>query len=85
MSIFSPAMYSATNCSKSWSAAYGIVHYKEPLKSFGIRVGHSPGFWRPFVAILHEYAENDVKKCTLTFPPQPCRNAPTHARGFGQI
>ena len=25
------------------SAAYGTVHYKEPLKSFEIRVGHSPG------------------------------------------
>ena len=30
-------MYNATNFSKSWSAAYGIVHYKEPLKSFEIR------------------------------------------------
>ena len=23
---------------------YGTVHYKEPLKSFEITVGHSPGF-----------------------------------------
>ena len=35
-----------------YSAAYGIVHYKEPLKSFEIRVGHSPGFGLPSVAIL---------------------------------
>ena len=28
------------------------VHYKEPLKSFEIRVGHSPGFGLPSVAIL---------------------------------
>ena len=27
-----------------YSAAYGTVHYKEPLKSFKIKVGHSPGF-----------------------------------------
>ena len=27
-----------------YSAAVGNVHYKEPLKSFEIRVGHSPGF-----------------------------------------
>ena len=35
-----------------YSAAYGTVRYKEPLKSFEIRVGHSPGFGLPFVAIL---------------------------------
>ena len=34
------------------SAAYGTVHYKEPLKSFEIRVGHSPGYELPSVAIL---------------------------------
>ena len=34
------------------SAAYGTVHYKEPLKSFKIRVGHRPGFGLPSVAIL---------------------------------
>ena len=34
------------------SAAYGTVHYKEPLKSFEIRAGHSPGFGFPSVAIL---------------------------------
>ena len=32
-----------------YSAAYGTVHYKEPLKSFEIRVGHSPGFGFPSV------------------------------------
>ena len=35
-----------------YSAAYGIAHYKEPLKSFEIRVGNSPGFGLPSVAIL---------------------------------
>ena len=35
-----------------YSAAYGTVHYKEPLKSYEIRVGHSLGFGFPSVAIL---------------------------------
>ena len=35
-----------------YSAAYGTVHYKEPLKSLEIRVGHSPGFRLPSVSIL---------------------------------
>ena len=35
-----------------YSAAYGSVYYKEPLKSFEITVGHSPGFGLPSVAIL---------------------------------
>ena len=35
-----------------YSAAYGTVHYKEPLKSFEIRVGLSPGLGLLFVAIL---------------------------------
>ena len=35
-----------------YSAAYGTVHYKEPLKSLEIRVGHSPGLGLPSVAIL---------------------------------
>ena len=35
-----------------YSAAYGTVHCKEPLKSFEIRVGHSPSFGLPSVAIL---------------------------------
>ena len=34
------------------SAVYSTVHYKEPLKLFEIRVGHSPGFGFPAVAIL---------------------------------
>ena len=35
-------IYSALNCYMAcmYSAAYGTVHYKEPLKSFKIRVGH---------------------------------------------
>ena len=35
-----------------YSAAYGTGHYKEPLKSFEIRVGPSSGFRLPSVAIL---------------------------------
>ena len=35
-----------------YSAAYGTVRYKEPLKSYEIRVRHSPGFELPSVAIL---------------------------------
>ena len=35
-----------------YSAVYGTMQNKEPLKSFEIRVGHSPGFGRPSVAIL---------------------------------
>ena len=35
-----------------YSADYGTVHYKEPWKSFEIRVGRSPGFGLPSVAIL---------------------------------
>ena len=35
-----------------YGAAYGTVHYKEPLKSYKIRVGHCPGFGLPSVAIL---------------------------------
>ena len=36
-----------------YSAAYGTVHYEEPLKSFEIRVPrHSPSFGFPSVAIL---------------------------------
>ena len=35
-----------------YSAAYGTVHYKEPLKSFEIKVGHNPGFGLLSVAIL---------------------------------
>ena len=35
-----------------YSAAYSTMHYKEPFKSFEIRVGHSPGFGLLSVAIL---------------------------------
>ena len=34
-----------------YSAAYGCVHYKQPLKAFELRVGHSL-FGLPSVAIL---------------------------------
>ena len=35
-----------------YSAAYGTVHYKEPLKSFEITEVHSPSFGLPSFAIL---------------------------------
>ena len=37
-----------------YSAAYGTVHYKEPLKSFEIRVGHIPGFCRDAAMIVQK-------------------------------
>ena len=43
-------------------AVYGTVHYKKPLKSFEIRVGYSPGFWFPSVAIM----PLSVQKATLS-------------------
>ena len=49
-----------------YTAAHGTVHYKEPLKSFEIRVGHSPGFGLPSVAILPQCGESDVKQYSLT-------------------
>ena len=47
-----------------YSAVYGTVNYKEPLKSFEIRVGHSPSFGHPSVAIVLQCAESDVKLYT---------------------
>ena len=35
-----------------YSAAYGTLNHKEPLKSFKIIVGNRPGFELPSVAIL---------------------------------
>ena len=48
-----------------YSAAYGTVHYKEPLKSLEIRVG--PGFGLPSVAMLPCCAESDVKQYSYTY------------------
>ena len=45
-----------------YSAAYGTVHYKKPLKSFEIRVGHSPGFDFLLSRYCHDYAESDEKQ-----------------------
>ena len=47
-------LYSAPNCSKAcsvYSAVYGTLDYKEPLKSFEIRVGHIPAFGLSSVTI----------------------------------
>ena len=38
-----------------YSAVHGTVHYKQSLKSFEIRVGHSVGFGLPPVAILPQW------------------------------
>ena len=45
-----------------YNTAHGTVHYKEPLKSFEIRVGHSPGFGLLSVAILPQCAESAIKQ-----------------------
>ena len=39
-----------------YSSAYGTVHYKEPLKSFEIRVGHSLAFGLHYVAMIVQKA-----------------------------
>ena len=49
-----------------YNTAHGTVHYKEPLKSFEIRVGHSPGFGLLSVAILPQCAESAIKQYLLT-------------------
>ena len=51
-----------------YGAIYDTVHYREPLKSFEIRVGHSPGFDLPSVAILTQCAESDVQQY-IHIPP----------------
>ena len=38
--------------SRVYSATYDPLQYKEPVKSFEIRVEHSPGFKLPFVEIF---------------------------------
>ena len=43
-----------------YSDIYGDVNYKENLKSIEIRVGHSPSFGLPSVAILPQRAEREV-------------------------
>ena len=45
-----------------YSAAYGTVHYEEPLKSFEIRVG-TLGFL--LSRYCHDCAESDVKQYLL--------------------
>ena len=45
-----------------YSTVYGTVHYKEPLKSSEIRVGHSLGFGLHSVVVYHDCAESDVKQ-----------------------
>ena len=51
------------------SAACGTVHYKEPLKSFEIRVGHNPASGFLLSRYCHDRAESDVKQYSL---PLPC-------------
>ena len=56
-----------------YSAAYGTVHYKEPLKSFETRVGHNPGLTLSSVAILGLglFPKN---RNSLHTPPPPLRH-----------
>ena len=54
-----------------YNAVYGTVHYKEPLESVEIRVGHNPsvaGF--SLSQYCHDCAESDVKQYSyfLIFP-----------------
>ena len=44
-----------------YSAAYGTVHYKEPLKSFKIRVGHIPASGFLLSRYCYDCADSDVK------------------------
>ena len=50
-----------------YSAAYGTVLYKEPLKSFEIRVGHSPGFGLLVMRYCHDRAESDVRQYLYSY------------------
>ena len=50
-----------------YSAAYVTVHYKEPLKSFEVRVGHSPGFGFLLSRYCHDCAESDVKQYSYIY------------------
>ena len=45
-----------------------MVLFSRLLKSFKVRVGHSPGFGLPSVAILPRCAESDVSQYTLYIP-----------------
>ena len=61
-----------------YSTVYGTVHHKEPLKSFEIRVGYSPGFGLPSVAILPWLCRKRRKAifihCSQCTPSQHCLN-----------
>ena len=48
-----------------YTAVDGTVHYKETLRLFKIRAGHSPGFGFSSVAILPQCAESEVKQYSL--------------------
>ena len=53
-----------------YSADYDTMHYKEPLKSFEIRVGHSPGLVLHSVVKLPQCAERDVRQYSLALDVQ---------------
>ena len=55
-------IYSASNRSRHGvcNAAYGTVHYKEPLKSFEIKVGHTSSSFL-LSRYCHDFANSDVK------------------------
>ena len=73
-----------------YSVVYVTVHYKEPLQSFEIRVGHIPGFGLSSVAILPHCAKSDVKQYSLTVirgggPRVVVSTAAFHARVRGSV
>ena len=51
-----------------YSVAYGTVHYKEPLKSFEIRVGIVPASDFLLLRYCHDCAESDVKQYSHSHP-----------------
>ena len=56
-----------------YSATYGTLHYKKPLKSFEIRVAQSSGFGLPSAVLskyCHDCAEIDVKQYLCISPLQ---------------
>ena len=68
-----------------YSAAYGTVHYKEPLKSFEIRVGHNPGFGLPSVAILPWFSRKRRKTIFIYDALFLCHHALNMMLNAGQV
>ena len=62
------AQYYRQHCTlhvfEQFGALYGSKMNKEPMNlgSHSIRVGHSPNFWVPSIAILIACSESDIKQ-----------------------